>query len=263
MKRDILLSGVGGQGAISIASATAQLALRNELSIKQSESHGMSQRGGAVVSHIRYADHPVYSDLIEHGAADLIIAVEPMEALRYVDYLAPEGVIVTSVTPVLNIANYPSLDEILDHLRGFAGHIMLDAEHLAKAAGTAKAANMVLLGAASPYMGMPEDQWNALLADIWHSKGDKVIKANQQAFAIGLDAGRLYRGCIEAGVDPSDALVIANHIRPESGVETHVAAWVEAFATNKGRELIESLRSRRGMVSMLPSELEKELEPAR
>lgn len=262
MKRDILLAGVGGQGAISIAAAIAEAALRAGLHIKQAETHGMSQRGGAVVSHLRYADHPVHSDLIEHGSADLIIAVEPMEGIRYLDYLREGGIIITSTTPVLNIDNYPDMDEVLGKVREIEGHIMFDAERLAKAAATGKAANMVLLGAASPLLGLGKDEdWFALLEDMWKAKGDKVVKANQNAYAFGRDAARLYKQCIDGGIDPKHALTLANHIHPESDIEVHVTAWAKTLMTAEGSDLLQGLAKKRELVSQLPDELARELEP--
>ena len=262
MKRDILLAGVGGQGTISIAAGMAQAALREEYSIKQAETHGMSQRGGAVVSHLRYSDEPIYSDLIEHGQADLIVAIEPMEALRYIDYLSPTGTVITNVTPVVNIADYPDLEKILQKLREIPRHTMLNADHLARAAATAKAANMVLLGAASPMLGLKTD-WDALLEQAWKSKGEKVVKANQLAFAYGRDCGLFYRQCVEKGMDPHHALVIASHVYPGADIDTHVQAWLDELATDKGIDLVEMLKQRRGVTTNLPAELEKELEPAR
>lgn len=260
MKRDILLAGVGGQGAISIAAAIATAALDEGLAIKQAETHGMSQRGGAVVSHLRFSSEPVYSDLIEHGQADLIISIEPMEALRYLDYLSPTGTIVTNITPVVNIPNYPEMEEVLGQLRQIPDHVLLDAEKLAKAASTAKAANMVLLGAASHLVGLNTD-WTALLERMWKAKGQKIVESNIRAFTYGRDAGALYHRCLEQGIEAHDALTLANHVHPESDLDVHVTAWAKALAGERGRALIKGLEAKRELVTILPQDLEKELEP--
>lgn len=261
MKRDILLAGVGGQGAISIAAAIATAALEEGLSIKQAETHGMSQRGGAVVSHLRYSSQPVYSDLIEQGQADLIISIEPMEALRYLEYLSPTGTVVTNITPLVNIPNYPDLEEVLTKLRLVPDHVLLDADKLAKAAATAKAANMVLLGACSHRLGLKAD-WEGLLRRTWQAKGDKVAEANVRAFTFGRDAGALYQRALEEGIEPHDALTLASNVHPEVDLNIHITAWAKALAGGRGRSLIKTLETRRDLVTVLPTELEKELEPA-
>src|SRR4030042_5605627 len=113
MKQDIILAGVGGQGILSIAFVIAGAALEDGLEVKQAEVHGMSQRGGAVQSHLRLSQERIFSDLIPKGEADLILSVEPLEALRYVDYLRPEGMVVSSRPPFVNIPDYPDLGTIL------------------------------------------------------------------------------------------------------------------------------------------------------
>jgi indolepyruvate ferredoxin oxidoreductase beta subunit len=107
MKNDIILSGVGGQGILSIAAAIGLAAVESELFLKQSEVHGMSQRGGDVQSHLRLSDKSIASDLIPYGRADLIISVEPMESLRYLPWLSKDGWLVTSSNPYINIPDYP------------------------------------------------------------------------------------------------------------------------------------------------------------
>ncbi len=136
MKQDIILAGVGGQGILSIAYVIDNAALKAGLNFKQAEVHGMAQRGGAVQSHLRLSDEPVFSELIPRGAADLILSVEPLEALRYIDYLAPEGRIVTSRAPLVNIPDYPELDEVLAEIRSLGNAVIIDTEALAKEAGS-------------------------------------------------------------------------------------------------------------------------------
>ena len=113
MKKDIILSGVGGQGILSIAAIIGQAALKDNLYMKQAEVHGMSQRGGDVQSNLRISDRPISSDLIPHGKCDLIISLEPMESLRYVEYLSQDGWLVTNETPFINIPNYPEQEKVM------------------------------------------------------------------------------------------------------------------------------------------------------
>src|SRR5512133_3774856 len=152
MKNDIILSGVGGQGILSIAAAIGLAAVENGLFLKQSEVHGMSQRGGDVQSQIRLSDKPISSDLIPYGKADLIISVEPMESLRYLPWLSKDGWLVTNSQPFFNIPNYPDPELLLSEMEKFPFHILLNADDIAKEVGNVKASNMVILGGASPFL---------------------------------------------------------------------------------------------------------------
>lgn len=188
MKKDIILAGVGGQGILSISTVIGEAALTNGLHIKQSEIHGMSQRGGDVQSNLRLSSSPIHSDLIPMGGVDLIISLEPMEALRYVQYLAPDGWIVTSSLPFVNIPNYPDEKEVLKHLEALPRVIMLDVEELAvKADAPKQAANMVLLGAAIPMLGLKFEQIEAAIRKIFGKKGEDVITKNIAALKAGCD----------------------------------------------------------------------------
>ena len=149
MKRDIILAGVGGQGILSIATIIGSAALEQDLSLKQAEVHGMSQRGGDVQSHLRLSDGAIHSDLIPLGGADIIISMEPMEALRYLPFLAKDGWIITNTVPLKNIPNYPEMAEIEAALRKVKNVVALDAEAVAKAVQSPRSANMVLLGASA------------------------------------------------------------------------------------------------------------------
>lgn len=186
MKKDIILAGVGGQGILSIATVIGEAALQEGLYLKQAEVHGMSQRGGDVQSNLRLSSDPIMSDLIPKGGADLIISLEPMEALRYVEYLKPDGWIVTSCVPFLNIPNYPELTEVLDRIKAYDHHVLLDVEALAKEAGApAQAANMVLLGAAIPMLGIDHDKMIAGVARVFARKGETVVNTNIAAVEAG------------------------------------------------------------------------------
>jgi len=189
MKKDIILAGVGGQGILSIATVIGEAALQEGLYLKQAEVHGMSQRGGDVQSNLRLSSEPIMSDLIPRGGADLIISLEPMEALRYVEYLKPDGWIVTSCVPFLNIPNYPDLEQVLARIRAYKNHVLLDVEALAKEAGApAQAANMVLLGAAIPMLGIDHDKMLAGVARVFARKGEAIVQTNIAAVEAGYQA---------------------------------------------------------------------------
>ena len=186
MKRDIILAGVGGQGILSIATVIGEAALAEGLYLKQAEVHGMSQRGGDVQSNLRISTEPIHSDLIPRGGADLVISLEPMEALRYVEYLKPDGWIVTSSVPFVNIPNYPELEEVLAHIKAFPNHVLLDVEALAKSVGApAQAANMVLLGAAIPMLGIEHDKMIAGVEGVFARKGEAIVATNVKAVEAG------------------------------------------------------------------------------
>lgn len=188
MKRDIILAGVGGQGILSIATVIGEAALKDGLYLKQAEVHGMSQRGGDVQSNLRLSSEPIYSDLIAKGGADIIISLEPMEALRYLPYLKPEGWIVSSCKPFVNIPNYPDIEQVLEHIKAVKNHVLLDVEVLAKEAGAPlQAANMVLLGAAIPMLGIDHDKIVAGVERIFARKGEAVVAANLAAIEAGYE----------------------------------------------------------------------------
>ena len=187
MKQDIILAGVGGQGILSIATVIGSAALEQGLYIKQAEVHGMSQRGGDVQSHLRLSTAPIHSDLIPQGGADLIVSLEPMEALRYLPYLSQEGWIVTNSVPFQNIPNYPEPESVLEALRKQPRVIILDVEATAKEVNSPRSANMGLLGAASSVMGLLDpDKLRDGIRRIFARKGDAIVDANLKAFDAGL-----------------------------------------------------------------------------
>lgn len=188
MKKNIILAGVGGQGILSIATVIGEAALAENLYLKQAEVHGMSQRGGDVQSNLRLSSEPIHSDLIAKGDADIIISLEPMEALRYVEYLRPEGWIVTSNKPYVNIPNYPDETALNERLQA-AGHVIsIDVETLAKEAGApAQAANMVLLGAAIPMLDIDHDKILDGVRRIFARKGEAVVNSNINAIEAGYE----------------------------------------------------------------------------
>ena len=187
MKTDIILSGVGGQGILSIAAAIGEAALEEGLYMKQAEVHGMSQRGGDVQSNLRLSDSPIASDLIPLGHADLIISLEPMEALRYLPYLNKEGWIVTNSKPFINIPNYPEMEALEKELDKLPHKVVFYVETIAKAAGSVRAANIVLLGAATPFLGIEYEKIEAGVRQIFARKGEEIVAMNLKALKAGYD----------------------------------------------------------------------------
>lgn len=188
MKQDIILAGVGGQGILSIAYVIDNAALADGLFFKQAEVHGMAQRGGAVQSHMRLSTDAIWSDLIPKGEADMILSVEPLEAVRYFDYLRPDGIVITSSTPYRNIPDYPDVDKVLEAVRQAPRSVIVDSEKLAKEAGTVKAQNIVLLGAAAGSLILKEASLLATIDALFRGRGTPVLEANLKAFELGKKA---------------------------------------------------------------------------
>ena len=193
MKTDIILSGVGGQGILSIAAVIGEAALKEGLYMKQAEVHGMSQRGGDVQSNLRLSDEPIASDLIPKGHADLIISLEPMESLRYLPYLKKEGWLVTNSRPFVNIPNYPESEKVNAELDKLPHKVVLDVEEIAKEAGSVRAANIVMLGAATPFIGIEYDKIEAGIRQIFGRKGEDIVNMNLKALKAGYDLAQSLR----------------------------------------------------------------------
>lgn len=189
MKTDIILAGVGGQGILSIATIIGQAALGQGLYIKQAEVHGMSQRGGDVQSNLRISSDPIYSDLIPTGGADVIIAMEPMEALRYQSFLHKDGWVITAATPFINIPGYPDIEAINASLAKLPKVVSIDIEGLAKANHMPKAANMILLGASADALGMDFDILKDAVRTVFAAKGEAIVDMNIKALEIGHENG--------------------------------------------------------------------------
>ena len=186
-KTDIKLAGVGGQGILSIATIIGEAATAAGIQLKQAEVHGMSQRGGDVQSDLRLSSGPIHSDQIPLGGADLILSMEPMEALRYLPWLAPDGVVVTSSRPLVNIPDYPDEAALLAELDALPRVVRLDIEEIARELQSPRSANMVLLGMAAPYLPLlSEEQLRAAVARVFARKGPEVVEANLRAFDAGL-----------------------------------------------------------------------------
>lgn len=188
MKKDIILCGVGGQGILSVATIIGEAATKAGINLKQAEVHGMSQRGGDVQSNLRLSTNQIYSDLIPQGACDVIISMEPMEALRYLPYLAKDGVVVTNSKPFVNIPNYPEEQALFAELASLPRVVQLDIEQVAKNAGSARSANVVLLGMAAKHIGIVStEQLRNAVATVFARKGEAVVNANLKAFDLGVE----------------------------------------------------------------------------
>lgn len=188
MKYDIIIAGVGGQGTVSISSIIAWAAMSEGLSVKQSEVHGMSQRGGSVVTNLRISDEPIASDLIPQGSASMILSIELLEGLRYLSYLSETGAFVSSTNPVANISNYPDVDSLLDTIRTLPNSVLIDGDFLARNAGSARAANMVMVGASSRFLPIKPETLERYIGKIFAGKGERVVNSNLKAFRAGLES---------------------------------------------------------------------------
>jgi indolepyruvate ferredoxin oxidoreductase, beta subunit len=185
MKRDIILAGVGGQGILTIAAIIDWAALKSELHIKQAEVHGMSQRGGAVQSHLRISDQEIHSDLIPRGNADIILSAEPMESLRYLSWLSETGWVITSSNSYKNVADYPEEEALMDALEELPKKKIIDASAVAKDCGNAKSSNIVMLGAASNFIGIDPELLKEGIKALFSRKGQEIVDLNLQAFEAG------------------------------------------------------------------------------
>jgi indolepyruvate ferredoxin oxidoreductase beta subunit len=235
MEKNIILAGVGGQGILSIAFVIDNAALDAGFEFKQAEVHGMAQRGGAVQSNLRYGDSQIYSDIIPTGKADMVLSVEPLEVLRYRHYLQPEGWVVTSTTPYVNIPDYPDHEQLLADLAKLDKIVMVDTAHFARAAGNLRAQNMVAVGAASPLLDFDEDRMLAFVEMLFSRKGDKIVAVNQRAFRYGRAAGAFFLALTEAGVPRLHALKLVGKLEPATIDPEHAAAWAKAVADDESK----------------------------
>ncbi len=185
MKSDIVLAGVGGQGILTIATILGAAALADDLHLKQAEVHGMSQRGGDVQSNLRLSSDPIHSDLIPLGGADLIVSLEPMEALRYLPFLNRNGWVVTNTQPFVNIDNYPEMETVMTELNNLPHVVAFDMDEAAKEVASARSSNLVLLGAASPFIDIAPEKIEDAIRKVFGKKGDKIVEANIAAFRAG------------------------------------------------------------------------------
>ena len=246
MEKNIILAGVGGQGILSIAFVIDNAAMDAGFNFKQAEVHGMAQRGGAVQSNLRYGDGEIWSDIIPMGKADMVLSVEPLEAMRYWQYLRPGGWVVTSTTPFVNIPNYPDAEDLLQDLAKIKNVVMVDTARVARAAGNRRAQNMAMVGAAAPLLDFNEDSLLAFVEKLFARKGEKIVKVNQRAFRIGRSAGLFFRGLVEAGVSKLDASRLLGKLDLETLETEQAGAWAEALAEDPG--LLETVLAESGAV---------------
>jgi indolepyruvate ferredoxin oxidoreductase beta subunit len=190
MKTDIILAGVGGQGVLSIAAIIAQAAVKEGLTVRQSEVHGMAQRGGAVLAHLRISSEAIASDLVPQGEANLIISMEPLEGLRYAAWLSPKGALVTAAEPLVNIPNYPDIAEIIKTISTFPINCIVEAAALAREAGSQRSVNMVMVGAASPFLPLKAETLEETINATFASKDASIIESNRKAFNLGRNTGK-------------------------------------------------------------------------
>ncbi|MGI5862958.1 MAG: indolepyruvate oxidoreductase subunit beta [Myxococcales bacterium] len=227
METNIILAGVGGQGILSIAVVIDTAALEQGLYFKQAEVHGMSQRGGDVQSHLRISDKTIHSDLVPRGKADLVLSIEPLESLRYVEFLEPGGALVTGVDPFVNIGDYPELEKVLDAIASLSHHTLVHADRLAREAGSGRAQNMVLLGAACPFLGLEDERIVNAIRAAFERKGDKVLQTNIDAYRAGKAAGEAYRACVKAGIPVKAAREFVGQLKGGKLAEDAVPVWKE------------------------------------
>lgn len=225
MHSNIILAGVGGQGILSIAYVLDNAALAEGYRFKQSEVHGMSQRGGAVSSHLRIAKGDLWSDLVPEGQGDLVLSVEPLESLRYTHYLRPGGWVVSSMSPFVNIPDYPDLEGILDRVAGLPTHVLVDADALARKAGSSRASNMVMVGAAARFLPLPEATLRRFVGEMFRAKGDKAMAINDRAFQYGLTMSGLYQAARAAGLDARTTRALCRAADPDAVDLAAVPAW--------------------------------------
>ncbi|MCX5782949.1 MAG: indolepyruvate oxidoreductase subunit beta [Elusimicrobia bacterium] len=189
MKKDIMLAGVGGQGTLTVSVLLVSAALKEGLNFRQSEVHGMSQRGGAVECHVRLSDGEIFSNIIGRGRADLILALEPLEALRQINYLSPSGIIISNTEPVKNIADYPPQEHIAELLQKSGRKIyFINAGEIAKQAGNVRAQNVALVGAAANFLGLKQESLKQAVKEMFERKGQAIIDVNLKAFELGVSS---------------------------------------------------------------------------
>ncbi|MDT8340367.1 MAG: indolepyruvate oxidoreductase subunit beta [Longimicrobiales bacterium] len=189
MKADVILCGVGGQGVLSAAGILAEAGVRGGLHVRMGEVHGMAQRGGAVQASLRLSDAPIAGELVPRGTADLLLSLEPLETLRYLDWLAPSGWVVASTDPVRNIPDYPPLEEVLERLRALPRRVLVEAAAVARAAGSTHAANVAVAGAAARLLPLDAAVIRDVITEGFMEKGVKVVDANLKAFQEGMRVG--------------------------------------------------------------------------
>ena len=188
MKKSVLFTGVGGQGVLTVANILAKAALEEGFHVLTSEVHGMAQRGGSVVCHVRIGN--IHSPLIPDGGADAIVSMEPLEALRHIEKISKDGIVLTDITPVIppNVsigkAVYPPLEKIFGEMAKKCKLVKIDALKIAKEAGNAITRNIVMLGALAEMDVFPVSK-EKILSMVKKSVPEKYVALNEKAFVMG------------------------------------------------------------------------------
>lgn len=252
MNFDLVLAGVGGQGVLSMAYVIDHAAVDAGFHIKQPEVHGMAQRGGAISAYVRMSQEPVASDMIPEGTAKAVLSVEPLEALRYTKLLAPDGWVVTDVTPLINMAGYPNPAALFEVLFRVPHLVAVDATKLALKAGAMKAQNMVVVGAASSHLPVSQAQLEAHVAGLFQAKGERLVKSNLAAFRMGVAAGAMTADLVKRGVPPAVAARVVPRLDfgPEPVPDAVVAAWAERLVKPDGAKVAAQLFQSRDVLAL-------------
>lgn len=252
MNFDLVIAGVGGQGVLSIAWVLDHAAHEAGLFIQQSEVHGMAQRGGAVSAFLRISDHPIDSVLIAQGSADVLMSVEPLEALRYTQLLKPSGWIVSDVTPLRNLPNYPAMDDLKQVLFAAPHLVAVDATRLAHKVGAIKAQNMVVLGAAAAHLPLPGALLEKHIAALFERKGERIVNANVHAFRKGDAASRFTVSLLDAGVSGTQIaqLVSRIHFPPHRVPAEVVALWAQRLRSSEAQRYVQPFTQAEDLVRL-------------
>ena len=254
MNLDLVICGVGGQGVLSIAWVLDHAAHEAGLHLQQSEVHGMAQRGGAVSAFLRISDRPIASVLIGQGSADVLMSVEPLEVLRYTQLLKPDGWIVSDVTPMVNVPNYPAMADLTRVLFAAPRLVAVDATRLAQKAGTIKAQNMTVLGAAAMHLSLSTAVLEKHIAALFERKGERIVNANLHAFRKGDSASRFTQTLLDAGVPGPLVAQVVSHIHfPPHPVATDVVQeWQQRLLSDQAVSAVEELLAHEELTRLQP-----------
>jgi indolepyruvate ferredoxin oxidoreductase beta subunit len=252
MNFDLVIAGVGGQGVLTIAAVLDRAAHAAGLHVKQSEVHGMAQRGGAVSAFVRMSDQPIASDLIARGHAGLLLSVEPLEALRYTHLLRPDGWIVSDITPMLNVPDYPAMEDVYQVLYSAPRLVALDATRLAQKAGTIKAQNVAVLGAAAMHLPLPMELIENQIQALFERKGERIVNANIHAFRKGDAASRFTAALLAGGVagDRVARVVSRIHFPPHPVGAEQTSAWCQRLLGADGQKIVSWVQERQELTRL-------------
>lgn len=181
----VIVAGVGGQGAITVSQLILGAAWKSGYYTLQSEVHGMSQRGGSVNAQILFDKKEVTSPVIMEGRGDLLIGLEPLETLRYLNLLDEGAFVISSVSPIKNMMTYPEIGKIIAELKKIPGVLLIDTEKLSVELDNKNAGNMILLGVASKHLPFEDNTWYEVINERFEGKSEVLIKKNIEAFEYG------------------------------------------------------------------------------